>query len=517
MSPGFREPPSRSSRWPAPSVWDSPSCSWSTPHIRDEALRIEVPATYVGRPWPAPFIAVVLLGFATAQAVVVWLGEQFSSRGRAAMHVGILLTGVIPVLFARHQIGLTAGIYDAQPPETDAVRACLGAVAALAAVAVVTLALLGRTRLSAIAACTPLIVLSGIWVVCEISGSAFAGSSDHRFDATLPLGAPIALSVVLTAIGLAGAGLVITLWQVALGTRAVVDGSTATTAGYSRAIRRLRRAHARADVGAWLILAVIVAVKLGWMALCVAGVLPRWLGGDLSVSQTLRSDGWLSRGLAATIAAAACVWLVRGTPGAFRNDGLVSAVAVLVVGLSLPELVFQALAMAYAQGAGEWAFDAASRVEGLQPWAPVVVIVGSLLVGGWRWRSGRRDAGTLALLFVGLWGVVRVPALVDDLLRYPWYPWGLSMPAEATYGQHAGWVELATVDAAITVAVLGVACAAAARWTAVRLVPRSSRSWPRPRSSTRAWSSGRPSPGRSGMRWRSCCPSPTSICSTHAG
>ena len=82
---------------------------------RDEALRIEVPATYVGRPWPAPFIAVVLLGFATAQAVVVWLGEQFSSRGRAAMHVGILLTGVIPVLFARHQIGLTAGIYDARP------------------------------------------------------------------------------------------------------------------------------------------------------------------------------------------------------------------------------------------------------------------------------------------------------------------------------------------------------------------------------------------------------------------
>jgi hypothetical protein len=85
-----------------------------------------------------------------------------------------------------------------------------------------------------------------------------------------------------------------------------------------------------------------------------------------------------------------------------------------------------------------------------------------------RWVAGLRDSGTLFLAAFAVWGLVRVPALVMDLVRYPWFPWGMSMPSEATYGPHPGWMATATLDLAITLVMAAVAVTAATRRQSIR-------------------------------------------------
>ena len=439
--------------------------------MTDSAPDLTATTAIVDRSWPASFVLVVLLGFITAQVVAVRLALLSPSRARIVVLVVIWLGGVVALLIAERMLGLMRGIYEAAPSGTEALRLSLVIVALVATVAAAAFALLGRWRPAAVATCVPLIALATAWAVCAVTGSSFTESTDYRFGAELPLSAPIGLGVVLIAMSLAGAGLAITLWQVALGVRAIADGATATTATYGHALRQLRQARPRANVGAWTMLAAIVAVKLAWIALGLAGALPSWLGGNLRVWHTIRQEGWLSYGLAAAVSVVAVVWLARGTRGPAERGGMLWALAAIVVGLALPELVFQALAVSYSQGAGEWALDGARWVEFVQPWAPVVVILCAGLAGGRWWLAGRRDAGTFLLLAFGLWGLPRLPALIADLIRYPWYPWGLSMPTESTYGTHAGWVNLVTVDLAITVVVLVLGIAAATGRRTVGLVP----------------------------------------------
>ena len=369
--------------------------------------------------------------------------------------------------FSWRYVHLMAAIYERGPSALFGVSvAILGGCLVAGAVGFV-IAARGDTR-GAYLVTAPTLVLAGTWLVTRLLDAELLGTRDSRFPEELPLSAAIAVGVILWGFAIAGLGLAITLWQAVEAVRATRDGSAASAEVFSRWVRAPRM---RRRLDPWRLLALLLLAKLLWMALGLLSVLPAALGGSLSLWTEVREDGGLSWLLAAAVAVAALVWLSRGCPGPREGGDLVWAIALVVGGLALPELVFQSLSAAYTLGVGDWAFSAANRTEGVQPWAPVVVIVASAVVVVRRWVAGRRDSGTLFLAAFAVWGLVRVPALVMDLVRYPWFPWGMSMPSEATYGPHPGWMATATLDLAITLVMAAVAVTAATRRQGIRLVP----------------------------------------------
>ena len=272
------------------------------------------------------------------------------------------------------------------------------------------------------------------------------------------------------AFGIAGMGLAVTLWQVVQTTRAARDTGTTGAVSFAGATRRIRTRFASRAPSPGSIVVVLLLVKLCWTLAGITGALPGWLGGGLGVWQDVRDDGMLSWLIAGLIVTLTVVWLLAGCPGPGTDEGMATAVAGLLGCLVAAEAAFQLLSAMYISGAGEWAFDASNWVEQVQPWSVVLAEIFSVAAFVVLWFRGRRGAGMLLLAAFAVWAGIRLPAIISDLVRYPWFPWGLSMPSEFMYGERPGWVNLATVDLGLTAALLGLVLASR-RVVRVGLVP----------------------------------------------
>lgn len=413
--------------------------------------------------WPATLVLGLLAGFALTQVLVMRLAAGSTRTRRVVLAVVGGLMGVVPAAGALRNLHDMGEIYRG---ESTAFRvgALAFALAACATVAGVVLAVKQGRTVWANLVVLPLLLYAVGWLGVWIAGSEFLGSTDNRFPASLPVATAAASGIVLTGFSVAGLGLAVTLWQAIEATRGTRDAVRAGGVHFSRWVRKRRDRP-----GPWVLLAVLLAAKLLWVVLGISGVLPRLAGGDLDVWSDISSDGWLSWLLAAALGVLVAVWLGRGSPGPREGADLVPAVALVVAGLAIAEVAFQGLAFGARLGLGDWALAAARKVDVLQPWTTVLVIALACVAAVMRWSDGDRGSGTVFLAVFGLWGLVRLPAMVWDLIRYPWFPWGFSMPSESEYGAHAGWMAVGTLDLALTVLLLGAALAAAALGGRLRL------------------------------------------------
>ncbi len=434
--------------------------------IGHDSPSVVKPLAVMTHAFSAPVVLALLAGLLMTQVILVHLVELATGRRRLLLALLAAFTGVMPLVMAVRLVGLAALIYDHTPPLVGAVGAALLVAGVVAAVTGIALATRPDRRPSVALAVAPLLTLAVYWVAIRLSAATFSGSVDHRFPERLSVGIPLAAGLVMWGISVAGAGLAITLWQVVEATRAVSDGATAGAVVYARSVRSIQWRW-----GAWSLVAVLLGVKLTWLVTGLAGWLPGWLGGSLEAWDSVLSDGWLSWLIAAAVAVAMVEWLRRGCPGPRDHGNLVGVTVLVIGGLSLAELVYQALVQLAVVDLGGWPADGALWVETVQPWGPIVVVGVAAVVGSWRWWQHRRDRATAFLLAVAVWGGLRVPALVADLVRYPWFSWGLSMPTESMYGQHVGWVGIDTLDVAITTALLLVSIAASRDLISTGIIP----------------------------------------------
>lgn len=433
--------------------------------VSGKSPSIGLPNQLIRHRWPSSVVLGVLGGLLITQLLVVRLA--LTTRGRRSVPYALTagLSGAAVLLVTWRQIDLGTNVYAEGPEVSGLSRALLAICLTATAVGMIAMIRGGRT-LSHLVVCSP-VVLAAAWVVARVSGIELSGPADNRVPDAAALASVIARGVVVSGFAIAGVTLAITLWQTIEAVRATRDAAGGAGALFARMVRA-QRSSGRVDP--WLVLAVLLGVKLAWVTAGVGGALPGILGGDLDVWHEIQDDGWVSWLLALAIGIGVMAWLMRGCPGPRDGPDVVRPVVAVVAGLALPEIAFQAFAMIYGSSGKQWFFDAANWVESVQPWAPVVVVVLAGFATARRWLAGRRGAGTLFLAVFFAWGVVRLPVLVMDLVEYPWYPWGLSMPSESTYGQHAGWVGGATIDIALT-AVLLVICLLALRDVRMRFVP----------------------------------------------
>ncbi|WUS75753.1 hypothetical protein OG394_13155 [Kribbella sp. NBC_01245] len=416
--------------------------------------------------WPTALVLGLLAGFAVTQVLVMRLAAVSTRTRRVVLAVLGGLMGLIPPATALRNLHGIGEIYRDEPSAAFWVGVLALALGGFATVVGVILAVgLGRTAWAYLVV-LPLVLYAVGYLGVLIAGSEFSGSIDNRFPESLPVAAAVANGVVMTGFGVAGIGLAVTLWQAIEAARGTRDAVGAAGVFVSRWARKRRDRP-----GLWLLLASLLAAKLVWIALGVSGVLPRLAGGGLDVWSDISGDGWVSWLVAFALGVLVVVWLGRGSPGPREGADLVLAIALVVGGLALAEIAFQGLAFVARLGLGDWALAAARNVDGMQPWATVLVIALACVGAVMRWLAGDRGAGTLFLAAFGLWGVIRLPAMVWDLARYPWFPWGFSLPSESEYGAHAGWVAVATLDLALTVLLLGAALAALSGRLRIRLVP----------------------------------------------
>ena len=435
--------------------------------LAGDAPNLAVATQQLTHAWPPSVVLGVLCGLVMTQFLLVRLAVASRVPQRVGLAILATLLGIIAPALAGRSLGVMDELYEQGPDALPATTTALLACCLAAATAGFLGALRGSVRVASFVA-VPLLTLGAAWLVTRTLGAQLTGSGDNRFPEQLEVSAVLGQSVIGCGLSIAGVAFAITLWQAVEATRATRDGAAAGALVFSRQVRSPRH---RGHLDPWLLVAGLLVLKLVWIILGVGYLLPTAVGGDLEVWSAIRDDGWLSWLLAAAAAAAMVLWLLRGSPGPRGEGGLVLAIGLVVAGLALPEFAYQALAVGYGVGVGEWAFTSARWVETMQAWAPVAVIAGALAAALRRWVLGHRDAGTVFLFSFAVWGAVRLPVLVTELVRYPWFPWNLSMPSESTYGQQPGWMGNATLDLSVTMVLLVMAGAAVLNRSSVRLVP----------------------------------------------
>ena len=432
---------------------------------------------WLTEPRPPLLIATLLLDLAVGQLVLA----TFATRNRR----GVRSTGIVGasslglVLMGSLFTGLreTTAVYTGPGGESAVV--VLSLVAAAGAAAVIAGASLAvhapathtrRRRLAITSMLTvPVVAYAASWILLRLTGVRLTGTNDRRFPDSLPLSTVLETRTEALVLIMAGLGMVATAWQATEGARAARDTGHAVARGVFRLIRpRGRPTDTR---HAWQAVTVILSTKLLWVGAGLTGTAPWWLGGDFALWGAARDDGWLSWTVGIALAGLVVAWILRGCPGPGEDDAAWSVGLVLVGVLVLPEVVFQLMSTLVTMGGLDAVLGPARAVEVVQPWAPVVAGAGCAVAAVWRHRAGQRDSATLLLAAFGVWTGLRVPALVHDLIVFPWFPWGLSMPSESTYGQHQGWVNLATIDAVMTAMLTVVALLATLGRIRVRMLP----------------------------------------------
>ena len=419
------------------------------------------------RSWPAVVVLGSLLGLAVVQLLLVRLAALASGTRRSAFAMLVVVIAVGLTGLVWRSVDGQDQVYSDGPGALHALNLIV-LIACLATSAIGIFGTLSGHRAASYAGLLPVLLVAAAWLTAVFSGAMLTGPPDSRVPDELRVSNVIGYGVFEWVLSIAGAGLAITLWQVVEAVRASRDGADAAAVGFSR---RMRAGRARLSIDPWTVVAVLLAAKLGWLLLGLVGWLPGVLGGTLEVWAQIRDDGFFSWSLAGGMALGLLAWLRAGCPGPREHAGMISTFVAVVAGLALPEVVYQTMVVSAMIALDDTLTETARWVEFWQMWAPVMVIAGAGVAAVVRFLAGRRDTGTLFLAAFALWGLVRVPAIATDLIRYPWFPWGLGMSSEAGYGNHPAWVASATLDLAVTATLTGIAVAAALGLYAGRLVP----------------------------------------------
>jgi hypothetical protein len=211
--------------------------------------------------------------------------------------------------------------------------------------------------------------------------------------------------------------------------------------------------------GVWAVLALLLAAKLVWLGLGYAGAFPPSFA-EGAWAHSL-ADGVVSWLLAVAIALG-LVWAllrVRIDPQ-FRKHAAratLVAVGVIVVGPIVAGLLYTSAVLSPLWGsAGEAAFvDASNLVSELIPLTWVAL---PYLLAGFAAAVLFRGYRTLAvlLLIFAAWSVPRALFLTSDLVRYPALDLPVASIPDFVEGEEqvSGWVDLVTIDAAVTIALV---------------------------------------------------------------
>ena len=318
------------------------------------------------------------------------------------------------------------------------------------AIAVVPLRLVRRARwLAPVLAATPFLV--------ALIGYVLAGGETFRVANSFIAAHGTSWPNTVTARGVAGHELIrgslgtlflvfaLLLWQVVEVTRGWND--------FAGGAARLAR-------GLPLALIALVTAKLVWMSIGYADALPKAMSGGGIWSES-RDDGVLAWLLGAVLVSAGSVALIRTRFDERRVEEMRIAAwligGALVAGPFLAGLyvTVEASVGVVSSRAEDWLQQGDFYVLAAERWARIVapyiaVVFGGLLVVKRRtWL-----AGTAVLLF-GLWGLPRAVTLTVDLVRHPELRFPIGEISDFVEGdeQFRGWVNMATVDALLTLAI----------------------------------------------------------------
>ena len=259
---------------------------------------------------------------------------------------------------------------------------------------------------------------------------------------------------------------VVPSWLVPLGLWQVVT--------WARASRReIGRPIAAGDAHWPWLLAALLTLKLGWLALGFAGRLPVVLGGGSPIWGRSTGDGLPAWVIAIAFAALAGWWLASPRRFAISERGFTPAAILVVIGFSAVTVVMSLVLAALpvvallpatlrtqeiAAACGTtWSTEAVGnaitcaidRLIGSAAVLTELVQLGTLVaciaVAAWLWRRPGHRAPVIFLVAVVAWVAPRVPDVVRDLLGLP------VAPSIAP--------ELATFDAVLTVVLAVLALA----------------------------------------------------------
>ena len=406
---------------------------------------------------PPLIVAVWLLGLALT--ALVWTVAVIEQGGWLTTAVR-LLVATIGASLGAFLIELPAKVHEAALPGQEVSLSVaprggwLVLLLALAPVLVPRRLLARRRRLAGALAASPFLVALGVYLVAgsrliEISDEFLSFSGNTTWPSELVHRAAVATAVTDTAIVVVFAVHVIVLGQLLEGTRLTRDAALAT----------MRRFEPR-----WAVVGTVVGAKVLFLVLASVGLVP---GSATGKAEGIWDDGALSW-LVALGAAIGAVLLVVRRPDPFIDEAgedrtaILSSLAVFAL-LAAP---FAALGLVFAArhllgvlpgDLGEAQGEALTNVVvHVAPWLLVigilaVTVIGAVLVA----RSSRLrwSAGVLLVAF-GVWCAPRALTIAHDLVSYPnaIYPIGDPFDFVERDVQEAGWVNVATIDAFVTVA-----------------------------------------------------------------
>ena len=375
---------------------------------------------------------------AAAQTRAPWARAALVGVGVAGAALAGSLIELSRIVATYNELLIERDLFTAGTAMVVRVLGIIAMVAAVA-VAVVPRSWIRRARRTAIAvAAAPFGCGLVVYVYVRVAAK---GEAPTAADVAHPQALAAQALVALVA----GAGFVVgalLLWQTVVGVRASRDIGF----GMARAARRWR------SLVLWLL-----GAKVAWLVSGYLGLLPAWVGGNLDTWDATRSDDWLSWLIVVAAAGAVVVLLLaRTSPTGQDEEEPTAAAGAVAAGLTLFLLggtialfISAILGIAPDSGlrravrdAGEW------FAEGLLM-SQVVVVYGAGLVGAGLLALRRWRAAAAVLLLFFAWSL---PRAIDITIH------GENIPAGAL-----GRPELATLDAAVTVALVMVAAAALLR------------------------------------------------------
>jgi len=430
---------------------------------------------------PAGLAVLLFVGPAAGSAAIAAVADSLAPWRRAALLTGLALAWAMPCLFFIRLSLLQQAAYVHVDPDAVGLLVALRVLAGLAAAVPAAAALVavvaalapsdgipGTPSRSLLRALTPwvhggapLLLLAG-WCGAVLGGGALVGATGTVLPEVLPVHRILERSMMSATYAWAGLAMVLTLWSAMAAGRAASDVASRAPV---LVLGFLRRVGAASKDGLWTLIRVVAVLKLLWVTAGLAHLLPSWLGAAAPVWAGILRDGALSWCLAAVLAVIIAFWMVSGCPAPAAGPGqVIVATALLVLALVLPELLFQLTATVYTTGMGDWAFDVAKSIEGVQPWVPVPVVIAAACACAVLWRARRWPGAVLVLGMFALWGGLRLPLMGYDMVSYRWYPWRVGAVGELN-GPRPGWVDVGTLDLAVTAAVLVLSLLPEARRT----------------------------------------------------
>ncbi len=384
-----------------------------------------------GVPRMATLLAYGGIGVGAAGAVIALQGLPPALEWPLRGMVALVIASLAGILADAARLLVPSSIWALPQGLDDALRIGGWVAFTCALVVAATPPAWARRLPAALAAITalPFAIALGLYLIPEDVPSSLLETTSHG---SVALGI---LSLVAT-LGLATSALF--LWQAVAGVRA----TQATAVRFSR---RFGAASLR-----WLLW--LLAIKLAWLGLGYAGLLPAFLGGDSAAWDNSRHDGLLSWVLAAGFAAAAIFALERYPMERIDVRGLRPAMIWVTiaftgfVGLSsVALLLWGALGVFDAEGLRSGLQDAIEWLADGLLWSTVITVFAAVALAGLLLAMRRRWAGLAFLVVLVIWALPRAlqatPGLGDE---HPFRGLG---------------VDVLTFDALLTVALFAVAIA----------------------------------------------------------